>query len=84
MQTGPATNKGTLGDFTLILHGTKEIPQYRKNGARFYNDEYNRSRKMVKEKIKSFFLLISVSCKQLFSRFKKINCVLILTKFYFS
>ncbi|XP_043472486.1 neuroendocrine convertase 1-like [Leptopilina heterotoma] len=44
--TGPATNNGTLGDFTLILHGTKEIPQYRKNGARFYNDEYNRSRKM--------------------------------------
>ncbi|KAH0949128.1 hypothetical protein HN011_011250, partial [Eciton burchellii] len=42
---GPEQNNGTIGAFTLILHGTVQIPAYRRNGPRIYNEEYNRIRK---------------------------------------
>lgn len=40
-------NNGTIGAFTLILHGTVQIPDYRRNGPRIYNEDYNRIRKTV-------------------------------------
>ncbi|XP_012268604.2 neuroendocrine convertase 1-like [Athalia rosae] len=45
-RVGPKTNRGTLGNLTLILHGTKTLPNHAKKGARIYDDEYNRIRKM--------------------------------------
>ncbi|XP_025986584.1 neuroendocrine convertase 1 [Solenopsis invicta] len=42
---GPKWNNGTIGVFTLILHGTAQIPVYRRNGPRIYNEDYNRIRK---------------------------------------
>ncbi|EZA46361.1 Neuroendocrine convertase [Ooceraea biroi] len=44
-EIGPEQNNGTIGVFTLILHGTTQIPAYRRNGPRIYNEEYNRIRK---------------------------------------
>ncbi|XP_036141691.1 neuroendocrine convertase 1 isoform X2 [Monomorium pharaonis] len=44
-EVGPEWNNGTVGIFTLILHGTMQIPVYRRNGPRIYNDDYNRMRK---------------------------------------
>ncbi|XP_072748578.1 neuroendocrine convertase 1 [Anoplolepis gracilipes] len=34
-------NYGTIGEFTLILHGTEQIPAYHRNGPRIYNKTYN-------------------------------------------
>jgi len=45
-QIGPEQNNGTIGIFTLILHGTVQIPVYRLNG-RIYNKDYNRIHKTV-------------------------------------
>lgn len=42
---GPKQNNGTTGVFALILHGTAQIPAYRRNGPRIYNEDYNRMRK---------------------------------------
>ncbi|KAM0736557.1 Neuroendocrine convertase 1 [Formica fusca] len=39
---GPKQNYGTIGEFTLILHGTEQIPAYRRNGPRIYNEDYMR------------------------------------------
>ncbi|EZA51977.1 Neuroendocrine convertase, partial [Ooceraea biroi] len=47
-EIGPEQNNGTIGVFTLILHGTTQIPAYRRNGPRIYNEEYNRIRKTVR------------------------------------
>ncbi|XP_011868373.1 PREDICTED: neuroendocrine convertase 1 [Vollenhovia emeryi] len=44
-EIGPGRNNGTIGVFTLILHGTVQIPVYRRNGPRIYNEDYNRMRK---------------------------------------
>lgn len=44
-QTGPEGNSGTMRAFALILHGTRELPEYRIKGPRIYNQEYNRIRK---------------------------------------
>ncbi|XP_024879429.1 neuroendocrine convertase 1-like isoform X1 [Temnothorax curvispinosus] len=44
-EIGPERNNGTIGAFTLILHGTVQIPLYRRNGPRIYNEDYNRIRK---------------------------------------
>ncbi|XP_054009670.1 neuroendocrine convertase 1-like [Hylaeus anthracinus] len=44
-EIGPAGNSGTMGTFALILHGTSEMPRYRENGPRIYNQRYNRLRK---------------------------------------
>ncbi|XP_077275283.1 neuroendocrine convertase 1 [Temnothorax americanus] len=44
-EIGPERNNGTIGTFTLILHGTVQIPLYRRNGPRIYNEDYNRIRK---------------------------------------
>lgn len=41
LQTDPKQNYGTIGEFTLILHGTEQIPANRRNGPRIY-DDYNR------------------------------------------
>ena len=46
-QTGPEENNGTIKAFTLILHGTRRMPAYRKNGPRIYNQDYNRIRNIV-------------------------------------
>ncbi|XP_076642516.1 neuroendocrine convertase 1 [Halictus rubicundus] len=43
-EIGPKENNGTMGSFLLVLHGTSEMPSYRKNGPRVYNREYNRLR----------------------------------------
>ncbi|XP_076285047.1 neuroendocrine convertase 1 isoform X2 [Lasioglossum baleicum] len=43
-EIGPKENNGTMGSFLLVLHGTTEIPNYRKNGPRVYDREYNRLR----------------------------------------
>nr|XP_012228829.1 PREDICTED: neuroendocrine convertase 1-like isoform X1 [Linepithema humile] len=45
-EIGPKQNNGTIGAFRLILHGTAQIPAYRRNGPRIYNKDYNRIRKM--------------------------------------
>lgn len=39
---GPADNYGQIGKFTLILHGTKTIPNHMKYGKRNYNHNYNK------------------------------------------
>ncbi|XP_076388736.1 neuroendocrine convertase 1 isoform X2 [Megachile rotundata] len=44
-QIGPKENNGTIEAFALILHGTREPPEYRRNGPRIYNRNYNRIRK---------------------------------------
>ncbi|XP_071564002.1 neuroendocrine convertase 1 [Temnothorax nylanderi] len=44
-EIGPERNNGTIEAFTLILHGTVQIPLYRRNGPRIYNEDYNRIRK---------------------------------------
>ncbi|EFN62718.1 Neuroendocrine convertase 1 [Camponotus floridanus] len=44
---GPMQNYGTIGEFTLILHGSEQIPAYRKNGPRIYNKDYNHMHKTV-------------------------------------
>ncbi|KAL6263420.1 hypothetical protein P5V15_006211 [Pogonomyrmex californicus] len=44
-EIGPEQNNGTIGTFTLILHGTVQVPVYRRNGPRIYNEDYNRIRK---------------------------------------
>lgn len=31
----------------MVLHGTREMPEYRKNGPRIYNQDYNRIRNIV-------------------------------------
>ncbi|KAG7206694.1 hypothetical protein KM043_000369 [Ampulex compressa] len=46
-EVGPEWNNGTIGKFALILHGTKEVPGYRKSGPRVYDEEYNRLRKTI-------------------------------------
>ncbi|CAK9819682.1 Neuroendocrine convertase 1 [Anthophora quadrimaculata] len=46
-EIGPEENTGRIEAFTLILHGTRNIPEYRKNGPRVYNQNYNRIRKAV-------------------------------------
>ncbi|XP_076240659.1 neuroendocrine convertase 1 isoform X2 [Calliopsis andreniformis] len=47
-EIGPRGNNGTMKAFALILHGTREMPEYRRNGPRIYNQEYNRIRKTNK------------------------------------
>ncbi|XP_015598957.1 neuroendocrine convertase 1 [Cephus cinctus] len=47
-EVGPPENNGTLGDFALILHGTRDLPDYRSKGSRVYDDDYNRIRKTNK------------------------------------
>ncbi|KAI4458893.1 proprotein convertase subtilisin/kexin-related [Holotrichia oblita] len=37
-----SSNSGTVGEFRLILHGTKELPQHMQYGPRTYNHNYNR------------------------------------------
>ncbi|XP_032671139.1 neuroendocrine convertase 1-like isoform X1 [Odontomachus brunneus] len=44
-EIGPVQNNGTIGAFTLTLHGTAQIPNYRRNGPRVYNEDYNRIHK---------------------------------------
>ncbi|XP_018346509.1 PREDICTED: neuroendocrine convertase 1-like [Trachymyrmex septentrionalis] len=44
-EIGPEQNNGTIGIFTLILHGTVQIPVYRLSGPRIYNKDYNRIHK---------------------------------------
>nr|XP_034178752.1 neuroendocrine convertase 1-like isoform X1 [Osmia lignaria]XP_034178753.1 neuroendocrine convertase 1-like isoform X1 [Osmia lignaria] len=44
-EIGPKENNGTIEAFALILHGTREPPEYRKNGPRIYDQNYNRIRK---------------------------------------
>ncbi|XP_029036120.2 neuroendocrine convertase 1-like [Osmia bicornis bicornis] len=44
-EIGPKENNGTIEAFALILHGTREPPEYRKNGPRIYDQDYNRIRK---------------------------------------
>lgn len=46
-QIGPEKNSGAIETVALILHGTRETPEYRKNGPRVYNQDYNRMRKTV-------------------------------------
>lgn len=41
-QTGPKENYGYVGETTLILHGTKRMPKYRKLGPRKYDFDYNK------------------------------------------
>ncbi|OAD61081.1 Neuroendocrine convertase 1 [Eufriesea mexicana] len=43
-EIGPRENNGTIDAFSLVLHGTREMPRYRKNGPRIYNQDYNRIR----------------------------------------
>nr|XP_031848985.1 neuroendocrine convertase 1-like [Nomia melanderi] len=43
-EIGPKENNGTIGSAVLVLHGTSTMPEYRKNGPRVYNREYNRLR----------------------------------------
>ncbi|XP_015432292.1 PREDICTED: neuroendocrine convertase 1-like [Dufourea novaeangliae] len=43
-EIGPKENNGTIGTIALVLHGTMEMPEYRKNGPRIYNHQYNRLR----------------------------------------
>ncbi|XP_076624552.1 neuroendocrine convertase 1 [Colletes latitarsis] len=43
-EIGPTGNNGTVKDFALILHGTREMPRYRENGPRVYDQKYNRLR----------------------------------------
>lgn len=43
-EIGPGENNGTIKAFTLILHGTRRVPEYRRNGPRIYNQDYNRIR----------------------------------------
>ncbi|KAF7991746.1 hypothetical protein HCN44_010547 [Aphidius gifuensis] len=50
-EIGPAWNNGSIENVTLILHGTSELPYYRKNGTRIYNDNYNRMRKTNRDEI---------------------------------
>ncbi|XP_014668291.1 PREDICTED: neuroendocrine convertase 1-like [Priapulus caudatus] len=38
---GSGDNKGFLGDYTLVIHGTKEQPNHMKKGKRVYNENYN-------------------------------------------
>ncbi|XP_053611965.1 neuroendocrine convertase 1-like isoform X2 [Plodia interpunctella] len=35
-------NRGEVGSLTLVIHGTKEMPEHMKDGPRKYNDEYNK------------------------------------------
>lgn len=37
---GPPTNRGRVGPLTLILHGTKDQPDYIKEGPKVYNMAY--------------------------------------------
>lgn len=46
-QIGPKENNGTIETFTLVLHGTRKMPEYRKNGPRIYNQDYNRMQNIV-------------------------------------
>ncbi|KAJ8914185.1 hypothetical protein NQ315_015958 [Exocentrus adspersus] len=39
---GPRENYGNIGDTTLILHGTKQLPSHMRHGPRNYNHNYNR------------------------------------------
>ncbi|KOC66569.1 Neuroendocrine convertase 1 [Habropoda laboriosa] len=41
-KTGPKGNTGTIEAFTLILHGTRHPPEYRKNRPQIYYQNYNR------------------------------------------
>ncbi|CAH1118844.1 unnamed protein product [Phaedon cochleariae] len=47
-------NFGSIGDTTLILHGTTELPFHMKKGARSYNENYNRIQSRVKTPHQSF------------------------------
>ncbi|XP_046431301.1 neuroendocrine convertase 1-like [Neodiprion fabricii] len=48
---GPQNNSGDIGNLTLILHGTKTIPDHARNGPRIYNDDYSRMRKTNYEEL---------------------------------
>ncbi|KAJ8939124.1 hypothetical protein NQ318_012364 [Aromia moschata] len=39
---GPESNYGNIGETTLILHGTKQLPNHMRYGPRNYNHNYNR------------------------------------------
>lgn len=39
---GSESNTGILRDYTLVIHGTKEMPDHMKRGNRVYNTEYNK------------------------------------------
>ncbi|XP_043794709.1 neuroendocrine convertase 1-like [Apis laboriosa] len=55
-EIGPKENNGTIEGFALILHGTRVMPEYRKNGPRIYNQDYNRIRNINDDRsMKSMF-----------------------------
>ncbi|KAI5643877.1 subtilase family domain-containing protein [Phthorimaea operculella] len=37
----PENNKGEIGQLSLVIHGTYEMPAHMRKGARQYNDSYN-------------------------------------------
>ncbi|CAH1107633.1 unnamed protein product [Psylliodes chrysocephalus] len=47
-QTKFEQNIGTIGDITLVLHGTKQLPYHLREGPRNYNENYNRIQNRVK------------------------------------
>lgn len=64
MQIGPKQNHGTIGEITLILHGTEQIPAYRKNGPRIYNEDYNSMHKTVSNVV-TFGILLHIELASL-------------------
>nr|CAI5863688.1 unnamed protein product [Callosobruchus analis] len=46
--TNLVDNYGAIGDTTLILHGTTDLPDHMKNGPRNYNENYNRIQNRMK------------------------------------
>ncbi|XP_043523370.1 neuroendocrine convertase 1-like isoform X1 [Frieseomelitta varia] len=54
-EIGPEENNGTIKAFTLILHGTRRMPGYRKNGPRIYNQDYNKIRNIDEDQSSTSF-----------------------------
>ncbi|CAL7950535.1 unnamed protein product [Xylocopa violacea] len=55
-EIGPRENKGTIEASALILHGSNETPEYRRNGPRVYNQDYNRIRKTNEDRLEKSVL----------------------------
>ncbi|XP_076479067.1 neuroendocrine convertase 1 isoform X3 [Bombus vancouverensis nearcticus] len=53
-EIGPKENNGTIETFTLVLHGTRKMPEYRKNGPRIYNQDYNRMQNINEDQSSTF------------------------------
>ncbi|XP_068980359.1 neuroendocrine convertase 1-like isoform X1 [Bombus flavifrons] len=53
-EIGPKENNGTIETFTLVLHGTRKMPEYRKNGPRIYNQDYNRMQNIDEDQSSTF------------------------------